>query len=293
MANGEIATKPATQKRKIFRMLLTLVGLYVLICVGGCALQRRLIYFPTKLDPNLAEIMASRSGFLPWKNQSNQIIGWKLPSAAHPTGCVLIVHGNAGCAVDREYLARPIHDTASVDVYILEYPGYGARDGSPSMKTFLAAADEAFALLSESGPIYIVSESLGTGVATHLASTHGRKVGGLTLFVPYNNFVSLAQEKMPFLPVSMILLDRFDPETWLKDYSGPVQFVVAENDEVIPAKFGLRLHDGYSGPKSLQVVKGAHHNDVAAQSSEWWKNIFLFWQESNQPDSTRKPGGNP
>ena len=66
-----------------------------------------------------------------------------------------------------------------VNVFILEYPGYGARAGSPSEKSFLAAAEEAFAMLTNAGPIYVVGESLGTGVAAYLAKTHSRQVSGL------------------------------------------------------------------------------------------------------------------
>lgn len=267
-------------KRKVLRVLLTLLGVYVLLCICGCALQRRMIYFPTKLDPKLAGTMAERAGFTPWENQSGQIIGWKLPSTKSSTGSVLIVHGNAGCAIDRSYFAKPIHEAASVDVFVLEYPGYGAREGSPGEKSFLAAADEAFASLDTNHPIYVVSESLGTGVAAHLAKKHGSKVAGLAMFVPYNNFVQLAQSKMSFLPVSLILLDRYDPEKWLKDYRGPIQFVLAENDQVIPIKFGQRLVDSYDGCKNLEIVRGAGHNSVSAQSSEWWADVFSFWEKN-------------
>ena len=278
MTNDTTTAKPkATLKRKVLRVFLTLVVFYILLCVGVCAVQRRLIYFPTKLDPKLAEIMAEKADFSPWKNLSGQIMGWKLSASGTSTGSVLIVHGNAGCAIDRGYFARPIHDAVSVDVFLLEYPGYGAREGSPCAKSFLAAADESFSLLESNHPIYVISESLGTGVAAHLAQTHGNKIAGMALFVPYNNFAKLAQTKMPFLPVSLILLDRYDPEKWLKDYRGPIQFVLAENDEIIPPKFGRKLYESYRGPKNLQITEGAHHNDVGAQSSDWWKGVFSFW----------------
>ncbi len=260
-------------------MMLTLLSLYLLLCVGCGVLQRKLIYFPRKIDPKVVVVMAAREGFSPWTNNLGSIIGWKIPATRKSTGSVLIVHGNAGSALDRGYFAQPIHDAASMDVYVLEYPGYGARDGSPSEKSFLAAADQAFAMLSRTGSIYIVSESLGTGVAAHLAKTHHADIAGLALFVPYDDFASLAQDKMPFLPISLILIDRFHPSAWLKEFQGPIQFVLAENDQVIPTKFGQRLHDGYAGSKKLQITHGAGHNDVSAQSPEWWKTVFSFFEQ--------------
>ena len=58
-----------------------------------------------------------------------------------------------------------------------------------------------------------------------------------------------------------------------------VGFILAEKDAIIPPKFGLRLHDGYAGPKMLEIASGAGHNDVSEQSSEWWKKVFAFWRE--------------
>ena len=268
----------------MFRVLLTLVIFYVLFALVVIFLQRGLIYFPTRLTLPQAELAAAHSGFAPWRNPAGQISGWKMPASGPAIGAVLIVHGNAGCAFDRGYLAKPIHDAAPMDVYVLEYPGYGARAGSPSERSLLAAADEAFAVLPSQRPIYVVSESLGAGVAAYLAKTHGERVSGLLLFMPYNRLASVAQARMFFLPVGLLLWDRFDPEAWLKEYHGPVKIVLAGADEIIPTRFGRRLYDGYSGPKTLQIVPGARHNDVAAQSPDWWQEVFSFWRHNAMPE---------
>jgi len=260
-------------------VLLILFAVYVLLALLVMFFQRRLIYFPTKLTVKLAESVAATEGFQPWRNSTGQIIGWRMPSKSPTTGVVLIVHGNAGCAVDRGYLAKPIHEAGngSTDVCVLEYPGYGGRDGSPSQQSILSAAQEAFALLTNRVPIYVVSESIGAGVAAHLAQKHGGQIAGLMLLVPYNDLVSVAQRQMPFLPVSLLLWDRYNPAEWLKDYRGPVAMVLAGADNVIPPEFGRRLHDTYAGPKHFEIVPGAGHNDVASQSPAWWRETFAFW----------------
>ena len=155
------------------------------------------------------------------------------------------------------------------------------------MKSFLAAGEEAFASLPDRMRIHVVSESLGAGVAAHLAKVYGDRVSGLMMFAPYNNLVSVGQRQMPFLPVALILRDRFNPAEWLKDYRGPLSIMVAGADEVIPADLGRKLHDGYAGPKRLQVVPGAHHNDIAEQSPEWWKEVLSFWQQNEQASATQ------
>jgi hypothetical protein len=269
----------ADWKKSSRRILITAAIAYIFFCACGCALQRKMLYFPAKIPAASVVQAGAERGFVPWKNSSGQIIGWKIPASGAATGSVLIVHGNAGCAIGRGYLAQPIHDAESVDVFVLEYPGYGARSGSPSKKSFDAAAEEAFQLLPDNLPKYVVSESIGTGVACELAKNHPREVAGMALFVPYNNLASVVQWKMWFLPAYFLLFDRFNPADCLKSYHGPVKFVVAGSDEIVGPASGLRLFQGYGGPKNLQVVAGAHHNGVESQPPDWWKQVFLFWRQ--------------
>ena len=269
----------ADWKKSSRRILITVAVAYFFLCACGCALQRKLLYFPTKIPAAAIESVAAGHGFTAWKNSAGEIIGWKILASGASTGSVLIVHGNAGCALSRDYLARPIHEAASVDVFVMEYPGYGARAGSPGKKSFLAAAEEAFQLLPTNAPKFVVSESIGVGVACELAKKHPAEIAGLALFVPYDNLAKVAQKQMPILPAYFLLLDRFNPADCLKSYHGPVKMIIAEADEVIGAGSGQRLYDAYAGPKNLQVFPGAHHNDVAGQSSAWWREVFAFWQQ--------------
>ena len=278
--SGDVPLIKTRLKRRAIHMLLALGIAYGLFVLAAAIFQRRLIYFPRTIPPALAEPAAAELGFVPWRNPSGQIIGWKMPATSSPVASVLITHGNAGCAIDRGYLADPIHAAAPGDVYVLEYPGYGSRAGSPGKRSILAAAEEAFGLLTNGLPKYLVSESIGAGVVCDLAGTHPTEVAGLALFMPYHNLASVAQRKMPWLPAYFLLLDRFNPAEDLKDYRGPVKMVLAGADEIIPMEFGRRLFEGYAGPKNLQIIPGAHHNDIAGQSPAWWQEVFTFWQQT-------------
>ena len=262
------------------RILITVAIIYVLFCICGCALQRRLLYFPTVIPADVIEKVAKDHGFEPWKNPAGEIIGWKKPATSNSTGSVLIVHGNAGCALGRDYIAQPIHEAADVDVYILEYPGYGARGGSPSKTSIDAAAEEAFQQLPKDRLRYVVSESIGAGPAGDLVKNHPSEIAGVAMLVPYDNLASVAQRRMWFLPAYFFLLDRFNPGECLKHYRGPIKFAIAGDDEIIGAASGLRLANGYLGAKEIQVVPGAHHNDVAEQTPDWWREVFAFWQKN-------------
>ena len=280
MANEEHPTGlKLPWRRWIMLAVRTFVIGYAVVIVLFALLQRYLIYVPTKLTPAFAEEAAAKAGFIPWRNAAGQLIGWKLPASSAPVGSFLILHGNAGWALNRAYMAMPMHDAGSLDVYILEYPGFGARKGSPGEASFLAAADEAFEQLPKNLPAYLVSESLGTGVAAHLARKYSNEVEGIAMFVPYDKLASVAQNHVPFIPAYFLLWDRFDPVDWLKAYHGPIKVIVAGADEIIPPILGQRLYDGYDGPKLLQVIPGARHSSTTDESAEWWQEVLAFWQQ--------------
>lgn len=262
------------RKPRVIPILLAILCGYLVLVLSGCAWQRKLLYHPSRYSLAEEKKFAAERGFIAWTNPANEVIGWKFPATGVSTGSVLVMHGNGGSALNRTYFAEPIHAAGGFDVYVLEYPGYGAREGSPSKNSWLASGEEAFALLPKDKPIYLVSESLGTGVAAHLTKLHPNEIKGMVMFVPYDSLPSLAQSKMPLLLPYFFLVDRYQPATWMKDYRGPVKFVIAGSDEIIPPKFGQRLHDSYSGPKQLQIIPGASHNEAAEQTPEWWQEVL-------------------
>ena len=214
-------------RQSFFRVLQLLAIAYLLLVLVVLIFQRRLIFLPTKIPAEVIESVAAEHDFAPWKNSASQIIGWKMTTNSTAAASVLIVHGNAGCALSRDYLARPIHQAVGADVFVLEYPGYGARPGSPSKASMVAAAEAAFQLLPTNAPRYVVSESIGAGVACELAQRHAMEIAGLALFVPYANLAAVAQKQMPFLPAYFLLFDRFNPEECLRQYHGPVKMIIA------------------------------------------------------------------
>jgi hypothetical protein len=259
------------------RMLATLLVGYVVFAAVVALMQRRLLYFPTRLEARDAEELAARAGFEAWRGTDGELFGWRMPARGEALGSVLVLHGNAGCALDRGYLAQPIHAAGAYDVHVLEYPGFGARGGKPSMESLLAAAEEAFDALPARHAVHLVGESLGTGPAAHLAKVRGERVRGITLFAPYDDLARVGQAALPFLPVALLMRDRFRPSRWLEGVRAPLIVVLAERDEVVPSRFGRRLYERYEGPKGLQVLADTGHNDIAGQSTAWWRAALGEW----------------
>jgi len=275
-----------TPRQRLGRLLLFCAGIYLLICTGCAAFQRRMIYFPPVFTPGQADQMAQTARLERWKNSAGESIGLKRASPRQPAeGSVLITYGNASCAASSARYADAIQSAAAFDVFILEYPGYADRAGSPSQSSLFRAADEAFQMLATNGPVYLVGESLGTGVAAYLAGTHPDQVAGVLLISPYNRLTSVAQYHMPVLPVGLLLVDRFPSEDYLRSYYGPVGMVVDGLDQVVPEKFGRRLYDGYAGPKQLWEFPNGGHATIMEPPEQFWKEAVEFWRTNN---SSRK-----
>jgi len=269
--------------RRLLKVALLAFGLgYLAVVISVAVFQRHLLFLPTIISMDTARQLAVQRGVVPWLNSQGEIIGWRMAARAPASGSVVIVHGNGGTALRLTDLAGSIRDSLNLDAYLLEYPGYGQRGGSPSETSLLAAADEGWETLPTNRPAYVVSESLGTGVAAHLAQKYPNQVAGLLMFVPYDRLASVAQNHYPILPAYLLLVDRFAPVDWLADYHGPIKIVLAGQDEIIPIARGQALYDGYRGPKSLQIIPEARHGDTIEQSPEWWRNVMQFWDKNGQ-----------
>jgi len=267
-------------RRKAARTGALLAILYLAAIFGLFFWQRRLLYFPDKLPLNLVLAMAARCEFEAWQDGSGQVIGWKQLSKTNgPHNRILITHGNAGSAIDRVDFARGLNGAEDCDVYILEYPGYGARPGAPTQESLFRAADQAMALLEKDGRVYVIGESLGTGVAAYIAAGHPQAVAGLLLLAPYHNLGDVAQHHMPIFPAKWMVRDRFTSAAYLRNYHGPVGVVLAGRDTVVPQQFGQQLYEAYDGPKRLWQIPLATHNDLANRPVEWWKELVAFWKD--------------
>jgi pimeloyl-ACP methyl ester carboxylesterase len=256
---------------------------YFVACIGCASFQGKLIYFPPCSNETQVERYAATQKLERWINPSGEPIGWKRLSPTQPAQArVLVMHGNSNGAFQCGHYADAIQQAAPFDVFMVEYPGYENRPGSPSEASLDRAAEEAFGLLTTNRPIYLVGESLGTGVATYLAGKHPNEVAGVVLVAPYNHLSAVAQAHIRIIPVAWLLCDKFPSDEYLRTYHGPVAILVSGKDRVVPERFGRRLYDSYHGPKQLWEFPEGHHETAMFQPPEIWRQIFDFWKSHQQ-----------
>lgn len=247
--------------------VLALLGLVAAVALLLLRLaQRRLLYFPQREDRTSAERRARALGLEPFVAEDGALLGWRARHPAGARGRLVVLHGNAGSALDRGYFVDAFASAAPalpLDVYLVEYPGYGPRPGTPSQAALVAAARRAIAAARRDGPgpLLLAGESIGSAVAAVAAAEAPREVEGLLLVTPLASVPAVARRHYPFVP-SFVHRDTWRADLALPRYGRPAAFLVAGRDEVVFADLGRALFDAYPGPKRLWVDEGAGHNTL-------------------------------
>jgi uncharacterized protein len=245
-----------------------------LVAVGGPALlQDRLLYFPQR-----ASVAAMESGGLRAWPAAGDFRGLVADAKGPRRGTAIVFHGNAGHAGHRDYFAAAL-TPLGLNVILAEYPGYGPRDGALGEESLVADAATAIALAHRQygEPLLVVGESLGAGVAAAAAARQREQVAGLMLITPWDRLEQVASFHYPWLPVRWLLRDQYDSAAHLVGFGRPVLVVVAQHDDIVPARFGEALFQGLAAPKQLRVLPFAGHNDWPARvDADWWQQSVDF-----------------
>jgi uncharacterized protein len=226
----------------------------ILLAFSGCAsIARRALFYPTHHNRT--------NGLSEWR-KDGALVGYSR-MVPDPHTVWLMVHGNGGQAADRAYALHAFSQRDSV--YILEYPGYGARTGTPSKRSLDRATLEAYQHLQRTypaKPVCVVGESIGTGPASLLAR-QATPPAKIVLIVPLDNLKSVAAEHLPWLPVTLLLGSSWNNVEALADYKGPVDIFGARDDAIIPVHHAEALARAVPHSR-LRILPGGH-NDWALQ----------------------------
>lgn len=223
-------------------------ALAIVASLAGCqALQRKLLFFPTHYT--------DEDGFTRWLHEG-RVIGYAR-EVPDPENVWLMLHGNGGQASGRRYALPAFSERDAL--FVLEYPGYGARSGKPSRKHFDAAALEGYQALRARFPgkrIGVVGESLGSGPASVLSQA-SPPPDKLVFIVPFDRLTSVAAEHAPRWIASIVLVGSWDNIEAMSGYRGPVDVFGAEGDEVIAVAHARALAASIPQAK-FHAIPGGH-----------------------------------
>jgi pimeloyl-ACP methyl ester carboxylesterase len=220
---------------------------YGAVCLLMGATQRSFIYFPQPAADPANQLVLPVAG--------NRVLVAHRP---HPGPRALIYFGGNAEDVSRTRadLAALLPDTA---LYLLHYRGYGGSEGNPSEAAIRADAQALHALVSQRhSAVTVVGRSLGTGPAVHLAAT--RPVQRLVLLVPFDSLLAVARSAMPWLPIDLLLQDRWDAAAEAPRIHAPTTIVAAAHDTVVPLRHAQALYRAFPPGVAELVVEEMGHN---------------------------------
>ena len=245
---------------------LWLGGALVLIAVLAWLFQRRLIYIPLVQEvPAAASVLPGTREVRFETVDGLTLAGWLVPAAApEPLATVLFLPGNAGNRSFRAPLASALA-ARGLQTLLIDYRGYGGNPGSPSQDGLLADARAARRYLAgredvDAGRLVYMGESLGAAVAVGLAREH--PPAALILRSPFTSLAEVGRRHFPFLPVGLLLTDRYPSLEWIREVTCPVLVLAGEADTIVPLQHSRRLYEAASSPKRLVTFPGTDHNDL-------------------------------
>ena len=190
--------KTDRKRKTITRVMITVILIaavvYLAVCVYMYLNQRAFIYFPQPgVEYTGEKLVEIRSGEITLR-------GWVLNDGSDEA--VVYFGGNAERPEESIPVFKVIFDSQTV--YLINYRGYGESDGSPTEEGLYADALAVCDHVSRNhSKVTVIGRSLGTGVATYVASK--REVDGLVLVEPFDSIVNVARASYPFLPVKLFL----------------------------------------------------------------------------------------
>lgn len=229
-------------KRAVVSLGVTLMILYLAVCVYFYFIQDVILFKPTTLPEDHSytyEFDFNERWFDVTDDARIHAIHAK--TADSLKGLIFFMHGNAGNTE-----TRPLRFTYFLDQgYDMLYPdyrGYGKSTGSLRNEEDLVGDMQVLyeEMSREYGEdrIVLIGYSMGSGVAAQVAAANDP--AQLILWTPYYSILDLKNSSYPFLP-SFLVRYPLRTDLALPKIEEPVTIFFAEEDEVLPVSQSIRL----------------------------------------------------
>ena len=173
---------------------------------------------------------------------------------------LLFFHGKTGNMGD--YLERVhfFHDLG-LNVFIIDYHGYGKSGGSPTERALTGDALAAYFLLVEKRGVkpeqlFIYGQDLGAAVGIDLAARV--PAAGLITEGAEASIIEKVEDEWPLIPWQYLLRNQFDSLSRIRDVRIPVLLIHSAEDQQVPFGSSRRLYALAHEPKELVQIHGTH-----------------------------------
>ena len=262
----------------IFFQILFLV--YFLVLVYLYFFQRNLMYHPNENNYSNDELKVNIEKIKVITKDGIDLLGWYHEKNLKEFKTLLFFHGNAGSLENRIHKLNRFGEM-KINFLIIAWRGFSGNKGKPSEKGLYEDGQSAIQWLLEKGlnekDIIIYGESLGTGIATHLSQN--KDFAGVILETPFTSMVDAAKTFYPYIPVNLLLKDKFKNEDKVKNINSPILIMHGEVDQIVPFAMGKRIFEVANEPKFSYFTK--HDNHMMEYDENLLKALNSFLKSLN------------
>ena len=241
-------------------IIITILLIYLSVLFFLFFFQRSLLYLPNvnnyfgdPLNVDIERVQIRTSDNI-------NLVGWFHKKDLIKFKTIVYFHGNAGKLENRIHKLNHFKDM-DINFLIISWRGYSGNSGKPSEKGLYTDGKSTIDWLKNIGlsekDIILYGESLGTGIATEIAQN--KKFAGLILETPFTSMVDAAKNVYPYIPVGLLLKDKYENHKKIKKINIPVLIMHGEVDQIVPFKMGKKIYEMANQPKYSYFTKYDNH----------------------------------
>ena len=247
-------------RKNLLQLLLIIFFLYFFVLVFLYFYQRNLLYHPNENNYSGDKISVDIKKVKIQTSDNIELLGWYHEKNLKDYKTLVYFHGNAGSLENRIHKLNHFEDM-NINFLIIAWRGFSGNSGKPTEQGLYEDGKSAINWLLNKGVeeqnIVIYGESLGTGVATHLSQY--RNFAGIILETPFTSMIDAAKAFYPYIPVSLLLKDRFDNKNKIKNINSPLLVMHGEVDQIVPFSMGQKIYEIANKPKYSYFTKHDNH----------------------------------
>ena len=242
------------------QIILIIFLVYFFILVFLYFYQRNLLYHPNENNYSGDQISVDIKKVKILTSDKIELIGWYHEKNIKNLKTLLFFHGNAGSLENRIHKLNHFKEM-DINFLIIAWRGFSGNKGKPSEKGLYDDGQSAINWLKNNGldekNLILYGESLGTGVATHLAQN--KNFAGIILETPFTSMIDAAKTFYPYIPVKLLLKDKFENQKKIKNINLPILIMHGEVDQIVPFSMGKKIYEIANEPKYSYFTKYDNH----------------------------------
>ena len=247
-------------RNNLLQIILIIFFIYFLVLVFLYFYQRNLLYHPNENNYSEDKISVDIENVRIKTSDNIELLGWYYEKNLKDFKTLIFFHGNAGSLENRIHKLNHFRDM-NINFLIIAWRGFSGNNGNPSEQGLYEDGKSAIDWLIKKGVseknLILYGESLGTGVATHLAQN--KNFAGVILETPFTSMIDAAKKFYPYIPVKLLLKDKFENYKKIKNINSPILIMHGEVDQLVPFSMGEKIYEIANEPKYSYFTKYDNH----------------------------------